>query len=122
MQQLTKFIITFCLIALCQTTAHGKIEKGCEEKIKHSIVHLEVLKTAHDHGEIDTETLVSLVEDIDTQVEGQLKNCHANQSKFLGVASRIFGENSSIYDYIRNLYSSYRKTRDELLNGTERVD
>jgi hypothetical protein len=122
MMVMKKIIILLCLTAISLGPVQARMSKDCTQQIEHSIVHLEVLTNAYNHGEIDFEVYIELVEKVDQDVEQKLIECQSRHKKMLGLLADTFGEQSALYEFITNLSSTYKKAREELLNGTERVD
>lgn len=122
MMFMRKILILCCLVAATVAPAQAKSKKNCSQSVEQSIIHLEVLTEAYEQGELEHEIYMDLVQEIDLEVEQKLTQCRSRQTKMLGVIAEVFGEDSALYDYVSNLSLDYKNAREELLNGTERVD
>jgi len=117
-----KILMLLTLTAIFIAPVQAKVSARCNVNIDRHLVHLEVLTDSYNQGEIEADLYLDLVERVDQQVASELNKCRERHRKMLGFLAEVFGEDSRFYEYIENLSLSYKKVRDELLNGTERVD
>jgi hypothetical protein len=117
-----KILMLLTLTAICLAPVQAKVNTRCHVDIDRHIIHLEVLTDAYNQGEIEADLYLDLVERVDQQVVRELNQCRSRQQKMRGFFAQTFGEDSRFFEFIENLSLNYKQVREELLNGTERVD